>query len=51
MALTAVKGIVGTPVTPFTHDNRVDRTILENIVRFLLDNGVAANGSWLPRWR
>ena len=42
MPLVPVRGVVGTPVTPFTPDNRVDQKALEKVVRFLLDSEVAA---------
>jgi 4-hydroxy-tetrahydrodipicolinate synthase len=36
-----VGGIVGTPTTPFTPDNRVDFGIFEKQVNFLIEKGVA----------
>lgn len=40
--LTKIRGIVGTPVTPFTADNRVDEPTLQRIVDFLIRNGAQA---------
>ncbi|HVB77594.1 MAG TPA: dihydrodipicolinate synthase family protein [Candidatus Nitrosotalea sp.] len=37
-----VKGVVGTPVTPFTADGAVDDSALEKTVGFLVESGVAA---------
>jgi dihydrodipicolinate synthase/N-acetylneuraminate lyase len=42
--LTKISGIVGTPVTPFTADNRVDAPTLQRIVDFLIRNGAQAIG-------
>jgi dihydrodipicolinate synthase/N-acetylneuraminate lyase len=42
--LTKIRGIVGTPVTPFTPDNRVDGPTLQRIVDFVIRNGAEAIG-------
>lgn len=43
MAIT-IRGIVGTPVTPFTADNRVDGSTLQRLVDFLIRHGAHAIG-------
>jgi 4-hydroxy-tetrahydrodipicolinate synthase len=43
MAIT-IRGIVGTPVTPFTADNRVDGPVLQRLVDFLIRQGAHAIG-------
>lgn len=42
--MNAIKGIVGTPLTPFTEDNRLDGPKLQKLVDFLIRNGVHAIG-------
>jgi 4-hydroxy-tetrahydrodipicolinate synthase len=39
---TFIRGIVGTPVTPFTTDGRVDDATLQRLVDFLIRHGVDA---------
>jgi dihydrodipicolinate synthase/N-acetylneuraminate lyase len=39
-----IKGIVGTPLTPFTPDNRVDGSTFQKLVDFKIRNGVHAIG-------
>ena len=41
---TMIRGIVGTPVTPFTADNRVDGANLQRLVDFLIRQGAHAIG-------
>ncbi|HVA37247.1 MAG TPA: dihydrodipicolinate synthase family protein [Candidatus Dormibacteraeota bacterium] len=43
---TIVRGIVGTPVTPFTSDNRLDEATAERLTDFLIRNG--AHGIAVP---
>jgi 4-hydroxy-tetrahydrodipicolinate synthase len=42
--ITSVKGIVGTPVTPFTADNRVDGETFQRLVDFLIRQGINVLG-------
>ncbi len=42
MALRGLRGIVGTPVTPFTAENRLDHAGVERLVTFLIGSGVHA---------
>jgi 4-hydroxy-tetrahydrodipicolinate synthase len=44
MSNLQLKGVVGTPVMPFTEDGSVDRATFERLVSFLLDTGVDALG-------
>lgn len=39
-----LKGVVATPVTPFTDDDELDAATLEKIITFLLDSGCHALG-------
>jgi dihydrodipicolinate synthase/N-acetylneuraminate lyase len=41
---TMIRGIVGTPVTPFTADNRVDGPTVQRLVDFLIRHGAHAIG-------
>lgn len=41
---TVIRGIVGTPVTPFTADNRVDGPTVQRLVDFLIRHGAHAIG-------
>ncbi|MFQ5913439.1 MAG: dihydrodipicolinate synthase family protein [Nitrospinota bacterium] len=36
------RGVVGTPVTPFTKDNKVDLKTFQKLVNFLIENGIHA---------
>jgi len=42
MSAVALRGIVSYPITPFTHSNQVDETLLRNIVENMLRAGVHA---------
>ena len=39
-----IKGIIGTPLTPFTPDNRVDGPAFQKLVDFIIRNGAHAIG-------
>jgi len=41
---TVIRGIVGTPVTPFTADGQVDGPTLQKLVDFLIRHGIHALG-------
>ena len=41
---TSIQGVIGTPVTPFTSENRVDEATLQRLVDFLIRHGAHAIG-------
>ena len=42
MTLLGLRGVVATPVTPFTADDRVDHATMAKLIRFLVDSGAHA---------
>ncbi len=42
--IPSIRGLVGTPVTPFTRDDRIDASTLQKLVDFFIRHGVHALG-------